>query len=206
VGALRDLARASTTPGDSPPRLAGALPLSSDIVGAIRHDGPIASGAALAGVILTVLLLLRSVRRSALVLGALVLGVGWMAGASHLLGVRLNFANFIAFPITFGIGVDYAVNVVCRYESDGSRDMLAAVRSTGAAVALCSLTTVIGYSSLLMAQNRALYLFGLLAVLGEIACLTAARARPFRGRRYHARFTPSRGARDEKNLGSRAEP
>jgi predicted RND superfamily exporter protein len=174
VGGLRDLARASTPAGERPPRLAGSLPLSSDIVGAIRHDGPIASGAALAGVILTVLLMLRSARRSALVLGALVLGVGWMAGASHLLGVRLNFANFIAFPITFGIGVDYAVNVVCRYESDGSRDILGAVRSTGAAVALCSLTTIIGYSSLLMAQNRALYLFGLLAVLGEIACLTVA--------------------------------
>jgi predicted RND superfamily exporter protein len=49
-----------------------------------------------------------------------------------------------------------------------------AVRSTGGAVALCSLTTIIGYSSLLLAKNRALFLFGLLAVLGEIACLTVA--------------------------------
>jgi len=48
------------------------------------------------------------------------------------------------------------------------------VRSTGAAVALCSVTTIIGYSSLLIAQNRALYLFGLLAVLGEICCLSTA--------------------------------
>ena len=39
---------------------------------------------------------------------------------------------------------------------------------------LCSLTTIIGYSSLLLAKNRALYLFGLTAVLGEVACLTAA--------------------------------
>jgi predicted RND superfamily exporter protein len=82
----------------------------------------------------------------------------------------------MAFPITLGIGVDYAVNVVSRYEQDGEKDVLNAVRSTGAAVALCSLTTVIGYSSLLMAQNRALYLFGLLAVMGEIACLTVALA------------------------------
>jgi uncharacterized protein len=54
--------------------------------------------------------------------------------------------------------------------------VLASVRSTGAAVALCSLTTIIGYSSLLIARNRALYLFGLLAVLGEIACLSVALA------------------------------
>jgi predicted RND superfamily exporter protein len=48
------------------------------------------------------------------------------------------------------------------------------VRSTGGAVALCSLTTIIGYSSLLLAKNRALSLFGLLAVMGEVACLSAA--------------------------------
>ena len=36
------------------------------------------------------------------------------------------------------------------------------------------MTTIIGYSSLLLAQNRALFLFGLLAVLGEVVCLTTA--------------------------------
>ena len=173
VGSLRKLARDSTT-GPRAPRLAGSLPLSADIVEAVRHDGPIASIAALAGVVVTVLLLLREGRSSGLVVGALVVGVLWMAGFSHLLGVRVNFANFIAFPITFGIGVDYAVNVVSRYKHDGSGDILGAVRSTGAAVALCSLTTIIGYSSLLMAQNRALFLFGLLAVMGEVACLSVA--------------------------------
>jgi hypothetical protein len=173
VDALRGLARDAAN-GQRAPRLAGSIPLSSDIVQAIRRDGPLASVAAFAGVVLAVLLMLRSARTSAYVVGSLLVGVVWLAGASHLMGVRINFANFIAFPITFGIGVDYAVNVISRYQRDGSRDVLAAVRSTGAAVALCSLTTIIGYSSLLMAQNRALFLFGLLAVLGEISCLTVA--------------------------------
>ena len=35
------------------------------------------------------------------------------------------------------------------------------------------MTTVVGYSSLLLAENQALFLFGLLAVLGEIVCLVA---------------------------------
>ena len=29
-------------------------------------------------------------------------------------GVRLSFINFIALPITFGIGVDYAINIYGR--------------------------------------------------------------------------------------------
>ena len=46
--------------------------------------------------------------------------------------------------------------------------------TTGGAVTLCSLTTVIGYSSLLVAHNRALVSFGVLANLGELACLVSA--------------------------------
>ena len=39
---------------------------------------------------------------------------------------------------------------------------------------LCSLTTIIGYSSLLLAKNHALFLFGAVAVIGEMCCLFAA--------------------------------
>jgi predicted RND superfamily exporter protein len=52
--------------------------------------------------------------------------------------------------------------------------MAEVVRTTGGAVALCSLTTVLGYSSLLVARNQALISFGVLADLGELACLAAA--------------------------------
>ena len=52
--------------------------------------------------------------------------------------------------------------------------MAAAVAATGAAVALCSLTTIIGYAALLVADNNALRSFGALAILGELACLAAA--------------------------------
>ena len=48
------------------------------------------------------------------------------------------------------------------------------MRGTGGAVALCSFTTIVGYSSLLVAKNVGLFLFGVLAVLGEITCLVTA--------------------------------
>ncbi len=156
------------------PRIAGALPVSADIVASMREDGPRVTGAAFGGAVLVVLTLFRLRASTALVLGSLLLGVFWMAGAALGLGVKINFSNFIAFPITFGIGVEYAVNVMNRYEVDGQQDILAAVRSTGAAVALCSATTILGYSSLLVAENQALFLFGLLAVVGEVTCLLAA--------------------------------
>ncbi len=173
-GFTRVLREAAATGGGRPARVAGSLALSADILGSIRHDGPLASGTAFLGVVLVVLLLFRWHRTTVYVVGALVVGVLWLAALTMAFHVKINFANFIAFPITFGIGVDYSVNVISRFVADGSRDITAAVRSTGSAVALCSLTTIIGYSSLLIAENRALYLFGVVAVLGEISCLTAA--------------------------------
>ncbi|HEY3822050.1 MAG TPA: MMPL family transporter [Polyangiaceae bacterium] len=155
-------------------RAAGSIPLSDDIIGSISRDAPIASLASFIGVIVIVLLVLRGRRAALYVIGSLFVGVLWLAGATMLLHVKINFCNFVAYPITFGIGVDYSVNVMTRYVQDGERDLTGAVRSTGAAVGLCSLTTMIGYSSLLLAKNRALFLFGATAVLGEIACLSAA--------------------------------
>jgi predicted RND superfamily exporter protein len=171
VESLREIARAG---GPRPGKVAGSLPLSADILNSIRRDGFKSSVAALGGVIVVVLLIFRQRATSGLVLLSLATGVLWLAAAMMLLHVRINFANFIAFPITFGIGVDYAVNVMSRYAQDDANDVSAAIRSTGGAVTLCSMTTIIGYSSLLMAENRALYLFGLVAVLGEICCLSAA--------------------------------
>jgi predicted RND superfamily exporter protein len=171
---VEELRRTAAFDGAPSARVAGSLPLSADILASIRRDGPLASAAALLGVIVVVLLMTRARAISAYVIGSLVVGVAWMAAASMVLGIKINFANFIAFPITFGIGVDYAVNIVSRYVQDGRRDVAGAVRGTGSAVALCSATTIIGYSSLLVAENRALFLFGLVAVLGEIACLVAA--------------------------------
>ena len=140
----------------------------------MRHDGSLASVLAFFGVVLTVLLLFRARLATPYVLASLLMGVLWMLALCMALRIKINFINFIAFPITFGIGVDYAVNVMARYVSDGGRDVGGAIRGTGGAVALCSVTTIIGYSSLLVAKNVGLYYFGFLAVLGELTCLTVA--------------------------------
>jgi predicted RND superfamily exporter protein len=155
-------------------RAAGHSSLFAAMLRSIAADGPIATLAALAGVVLMVALLFRRPRNVLLVLASLMIGVIWMGGAGSLLGLRLNFLNFVVVPVTLGIGVDYAVNVFARLESERPANHPYALAETGSAVALCSSTTIIGYSSLLIASNGALRSFGKLADLGEIACLLAA--------------------------------
>ncbi len=154
--------------------VAGELAVTYDMFEAITHDGPKVTLVALGIVVLLVIAIFRDVKTASLALFALGIGVLWFAGLVLGFGLKINFLNFIALPITFGIGVDYGVNIFQRYRETGKANILEVIRSTGGAVVLCSLTTVIGYSSLLLAGNRAFVSFGLLAVLGEITCVLAA--------------------------------
>jgi predicted RND superfamily exporter protein len=155
-------------------RSSGHAVVFAAMIRSIVHDAPLATGASILGVALLVVALARGRRGAALVIGTLVAGVLWMLGAAAWIGVRTNFLNFIALPITFGIGVDYGINIYLRYRLEGRGRVGRAVRATGGAVALCSLTTIIGYAALLVADNQALRSFGEMAILGEIACLSAA--------------------------------
>jgi len=109
---------------------------------------------------LVVLIAFRLHRASLLVLAALLVGIGWLGGLFALMHIRLNFLNFIALPITFGIGVDYAVNVVQRYLIEGNGGAVRTIRETGGAVVLCSLTTTLGYLALVSSINFAVRSLG----------------------------------------------
>jgi predicted RND superfamily exporter protein len=136
----------------------------------MERDGPLATLASFCAVMLVVVIATRNVRGAFAVLAALSLGVLWTIGGAALTDSRLNFVNFIALPITFGIGCEYPFNVYDRSRLLGG-DITSAVKRVGGAVALCSYTTTIGYGSMLFADNQALQSFGRLAGSGEIACL-----------------------------------
>jgi predicted exporter len=148
--------------------------LFAALLDGITHDVPIASALSLLGVIALVAAYARGRGGTLRTVAALVVGVVWMVGAAAWLDLRVSFINFIALPITFGIGVDYGINMWRRIALEGPGGLERAVRATGGALLLCSSTTVIGYGSLLAAHNQALRGFGLLAILGELATVTAA--------------------------------
>jgi hypothetical protein len=197
--------------------MASATLVFADVLRAIEQDGPRATLLSFVGVFALVLLAfglgrrsVRSLSDAGWVLASLGVGVLWFGGLAGAFNLRLNMLNFIALPITFGIGVDYATNVFQRRRLDHARSIADVVRTTGGAVALCSLTTIIGYASLLVARNQALISFGLLAVLGEVACLAAALlALPalLRWRelaRSGGQRAPRLGAREEEGRGPEA--
>jgi uncharacterized protein len=174
VARIKDVVRGSFRDAGGNALAYSPLLLFSDIDEAIWRDGPKASAVALIVVCLLVVLVARKPRPVATVIGSLLLGLAGLVGAAAAAHVRVNFLNFVVLPITFGIGVDYAINVVQRHSHELEGSIARTLRGTGGAVALCSATTVIGYGSLMVADNQALAGFGLLAALGEVTCLFAA--------------------------------
>jgi uncharacterized protein len=150
----------------------GRAVIYADMWDAILADVPPAVAASFTATLFIVAFAFRKRRPIAEVMFALLVGVLWMVGAVAVLRVKLNFLNFIALPITFGIGVDYAVNIV-RRDLD-LKDPLEVLRRTGGAVILCSLTTLLGYLALVRSVNFGVRSLGTAAVAGEISCLLAA--------------------------------
>jgi hypothetical protein len=150
----------------------GASVVFADIIDAIEHDGLRVTVVAAIALTVMVLVVGRD-RRAVAVLAATALGaLGLIAGCA-VLGLRVNFLDFIALPITLGLGIDYAINIAHR-QAGGSDDPLETLRTSGSAVFVCSLTTIIGYGSLLVSENLAIRGFGTASLVGEVTCLTAA--------------------------------
>src|SRR5690606_29112238 len=97
-------------------------------------------------------------------------GGAMMFGILGLLGIDLNPANLIVLPLILGIGVDDGVHVIhdLRMQPPGRYQTSS---STINAIMLTSLTSMIGFGSMMLAAHRGLASLGLVLVIGVGSCL-----------------------------------
>jgi len=152
----------------------GELVVFADVLRAMRRDALFLTSAAALLVMLVLSIVTRNAGSFLRVGVALVAGVLVMFGVAVLLHQKLNFFNFVALPTTFGIGIDYAINIEERIRQRGRHHLAEALAESGPAVVLASLTSIIGYASLIPADSQALSSFGVLAMVGEITCVLVA--------------------------------
>ena len=152
----------------------GGSVIFADILNAIEKDGPKVTGVAALGLIVMVVLVVGRNRRAVAVLIATIAGSLLMVAICALVQLKVNFLDFVALPITLGLGIDYAINVAHRQDESGLPDPILTLRTSGSAVFICSLTTMIGYGSLLVSENLAIRGFGKASLIGEVACVLTA--------------------------------
>ncbi|MFH1808342.1 MAG: MMPL family transporter [Pseudomonadota bacterium] len=151
------------------PEFTGFVPVWHRMLEIILDDLPRLFGATLIAVALLVLLGLRSLRASVLSLVPLLVGLLWTVGTMGLLGLSFNVVSVLAVPLIVGIGIDNGVHLVHRIRHD--HDVGLALAHTGKPILLTSLTTGIGFGSLLLSVHPGIFSLGLTTTLGILCCL-----------------------------------
>jgi predicted RND superfamily exporter protein len=128
---------------------------------------------ALLVVLVVVLVSFRgNARRALLSLAPVLLGSLWSLGLWSLCGNTLDILGAAVLPIILGIGVDDGLHAVHGASRERGR-IGESVRESGRAMVLTTLTTSIGFGSLVFSHLPGLRKSGLLVVCGVIACLAA---------------------------------
>ncbi len=129
---------------------------------ALRQAYSVSGRNALVVIALLLLIHFRSVRQAGLAMFPKLLGLIWMIGLMGTLGVGFNAANFMALPLTLGIGLVFGVQVL----AECLRGRLLFASSTGPSLLLSGLTAIVGFASLMSAEHRGIASLGLVMAIG----------------------------------------
>ncbi len=151
--------------------ITGSESVESEILRIVKEDLFLLTPVALLLIFLIVFLDLRAWRTTLMTLAPLVMGMTWLIGAMSLFGIRIHFVNAVVLPMIIGMGIDNGVHLMHRYQEDRRKDVGYALRTTGRPMILCSLTTMIGFGSLVTARYQALSTMGWITILGMGFCL-----------------------------------
>jgi uncharacterized protein len=156
------------------PDVTGSPVIGYESIDAMK-EGYIEGGLyALAAIVIVAFLSLRSVKDTLLAMIPLGLGMVWTAGLMWLFHLKFNLANLIVVPLILGIGVENGIHLVHRYREEGEGGATLITGSTGQAVTLFSLTTMIGFGSLMLATHRGVFSMGLLLLIAVGSVLVAS--------------------------------
>lgn len=127
---------------------------------------------ALFAILVMVLLDFRDPRLAAYGLVPMAGGTLLTVGLMGWTGASWNPVNSIALSVMLGVGVDYGVNLVHRWQQE--RDVAVVLAGAGRAVLYAAATSVLGFGSLMLAQHRGLRSFGQTMALGNFCEMVIA--------------------------------
>jgi predicted RND superfamily exporter protein len=128
------------------------------------------------GIVGLTLLTFRAVRPALLALVPLAVGSCWTLGIMGLLHMTFNVANLIVLPLIMAPAVESGIMIIYRHreERDRGRRPLSLPQSTGRAVVFSTLSTIIGFGSLMISHHQGIFSIGLLLAIGVASVLLAS--------------------------------
>lgn len=151
-------------------RATGMPPVFRALVDIIGRDGRNALFLTLFIVFILLVIDFRSPRNALMAMIPLAVGIFWMVGFMYLAGMQFTVMNIMGLPMILGIGIDDGVHIVHRWVSEGKSKVQTVFSSTGKAILLTSLTTMIGFGSLVFSIWRGFAHLGGALFIGVGAC------------------------------------
>jgi len=152
--------------------IVGMVPSIHHMMRTLLREIPRMTGLIFAVVVILVMVDLKSFRGMMLALTPLVVGLIWTLGVMGLFGVPFNVISVIAVPLIVGIGIDDGVHLYHRIRKE--RALAPAMTHSGKAIILTSLTTSIGFGSLMLSIHPGFFSLGLVTTLGILSCLVVS--------------------------------
>ncbi len=149
----------------------GLPPIFVELMDIMSKDGKKATYLAIIAVFLVLLLDFRSLKYALVGMVPLIFGAIWMTGLMEVSGLKFTMMNILAVPLIIGIGIDDGVHILHRWKIEKNLDIV--YRSTGKAILLTSLTTMLGFGSLWFATYRGLGSMGIALFIGVGTCFLA---------------------------------
>lgn len=129
------------------------------------------------GVLIVLFFYFRKPLSTIMPLIPIVIAVIWTGGAMGLLGIPVDMATAGIGSLLLGIGIDYGIHLMHRYEEerkkgrDVAESIETAVVSTGMAVMATTATTVAGFLALVIAPLPMMANLGKVCALGITFCM-----------------------------------
>ncbi len=158
-------------------RITGEAALAYDELNSAMLGAQSAGFLALALVAIVLFTALRHIGSVLIVLISLILGLLFTAAFASLAVGHLNLIS-IAFAVLYiGLGVDYAIHFLLRYEElyqpsvSTSETLYAASGNTGRALMVCAITTALGFYSFIPTDYQGVAELGLISGTGMLISL-----------------------------------
>ncbi|MFQ5846318.1 MAG: MMPL family transporter [Candidatus Methylomirabilales bacterium] len=156
----------------------GSDALASDEIVTAKRDATRATILSLVGVSILFLLFWRSLLTPLRALISLAMGVAWTLGFITLTVGSLNILSAMFIPILIGLGIDYNIHLLERYEEEraAGRDAADALENTfhrAVTIVTGAITTVVAFYSLLLTNFKGLVELGFITGSGLLLCLGA---------------------------------
>lgn len=152
------------------PRTTGMPPVFRALIEIIGTDGRNALTLTIFIVFLLLWADLRHPKYALMAMIPLAAGAIWMVGLMKLFGMQFTVMNIMGLPMIIGIGIDDGVHIVHRWLAEGKGHIRTVFASTGKAILLTSLTTMLAFGSLMFSIWRGFASLGSALFIGVGAC------------------------------------